>query len=414
MAKRRRKVVKYKFNFSKFFAVIAVIVLVSMFSKNIIFMVANTNKFALASEGEISQTINTNGFILRDEYLVSAPASGTLSCNYRDGERIHVGSKIASIFTGNVDENLQIRLNKVIDRISEYQTNSVNMSYFTGNSQKSEAQILASINSIITANISGEISQMPALKDHIYTLVEKNIATERQKTLNALILERDELEQSVGMIRKDIYAPYSGVFISRLDGYENLFSVADRAKLLPTNLEKIRSEKNEPSKTVVQGSPVCKIIDNYTWYYATAIDTKITKNLKVGGIVKICFPSISQSSIKAEIDSINLEENGKSVVVFSCSENINTIYQARELSAEIISETLQGLKIQKSAIRLIDGITGVYVVSDNKAKFKEVEVLQTDEDFAVVREIVGDNSQLKLYDEVIIEGKNITEGKDVR
>ncbi|MDR1101710.1 MAG: hypothetical protein LBL34_05090 [Clostridiales bacterium] len=409
-----KKHTSLKLNRSKLITVLLVVLLAFVFLKNILFIISNTNKFALAQSGEINQIVEVNGFVIRDEHIVIAPDTGILSCNYNDGERIKSGARIASILTGSVDENIQIRLNKITDRIAEYQASNTNMSYFTGNSQKAEAQILATVDSIITANADGDMAKVATYKNQIYALVEKKLATEREKTLRELIAERDALEESISSVRKDIVAPASGIFVSRLDGYEGMFNISGLGSLLSADLESVQKNKPGLVKNAQNGEPICKIINNYEWYYATVMDVKITKNLKEGAAVKICFPSISSQTINATIANINFEDGEKSVVVFSCNENIDTIYLAREVSAEIILDTFQGLKVQSSSIRVLNDITGVYIVKDNKAVFRKVDLLYSDSDFAVIKNEQNSDNQLKLYDEVIIEGKNIEEGKNVR
>ena len=54
------------------------------------------------------------------------------------------------------------------------------------------------------------------------------------------------------------------------------------------------------------------------------------------------------------------------------------------------------------AIRVIDGVTGVYVRTENTVKYREIEVLYKDDKEAIVKMDNTKSNALLLYDEIIV------------
>ena len=64
-----------------------------------------------------------------------------------------------------------------------------------------------------------------------------------------------------------------------------------------------------------------------------------------------------------------------------------------------------------SARRVVDSKLGVYVLTGMQVKFVEVKVLFTDGDYMICEKQTSDGNVLRLYDEVIVKGKNLYDGK---
>ena len=74
-----------------------------------------------------------------------------------------------------------------------------------------------------------------------------------------------------------------------------------------------------------------------------------------------------------------------------------------------------GLKVFKDAVKVENDKTGVYIVqNDGTAKFKEAEVLASDEGYAVVKEDNQKENALLLYDEVLITKNPVKDGDFVK
>jgi hypothetical protein len=87
----------------------------------------------------------------------------------------------------------------------------------------------------------------------------------------------------------------------------------------------------------------------------------------------------------------------------------------RHETAEIVIASHTGLKIPSSALRVNDdGEKGVYVLSGNIAKFRKVNIVYSEDDFVLSRTEEGQEGYVRLYDNIITEGKDLYDGKIVK
>jgi hypothetical protein len=83
----------------------------------------------------------------------------------------------------------------------------------------------------------------------------------------------------------------------------------------------------------------------------------------------------------------------------------------RWLDLTVVYEEYEGLKVDNRAIRVVDGVKGVYVLTASQVKFVEVTVLWTGENYTIVERKNSDSKVLRIYDEIIVKGKNLYDGK---
>lgn len=366
----------------------------------------------LVISGELENAISTEGYVIRNELLVNAPANGTLSCLVKEGERVSKGGKIASVYVGNADEETQVRLNRVMERLSDYGGSSDAVNFSSEDINAAEVQINHQIDDMITSMQTKNMTSAEKNKEELYKLMDRYKNAEGQTTYSQLLQEKQELESSLQSVRKDIYAPEAGVFSSKLDGYENFFDIKDLSKITPSKLEEADKYTVNSNTKIEQGKPVVKIFDNYNWYYSADVDKTFAKDLKIGDYIELRFSDISKTLLPATVASINTDDSGKVSLVISCRYYEDSIYRLRKTSAEIVLGTYKGLKIPKSAIRVQeDGETGVYVLKDNIVDYKKVNVIYAGTNYVIVKENNIDHDNVTLYDEVIVSGRNLQDGQ---
>ena len=83
----------------------------------------------------------------------------------------------------------------------------------------------------------------------------------------------------------------------------------------------------------------------------------------------------------------------------------------RKGSMTIVDKTYSGLKIPAKAIRFEDEKAGVFVVSGMTLKFVTVDILYRTDEYIICEQQVSNESVLRLYDEVVVKGKKLYDGK---
>ncbi|MCF0120573.1 MAG: hypothetical protein HUJ65_02950 [Oscillospiraceae bacterium] len=86
----------------------------------------------------------------------------------------------------------------------------------------------------------------------------------------------------------------------------------------------------------------------------------------------------------------------------------------RELSAEIIFDSIRGLRIPAETLHEEDGKSIVYIVTGLQAEAVEVEVIGGYDDYIFVRDGADTGSNLRRGSTVIVKATDLEDGKVVR
>ena len=138
------------------------------------------------------------------------------------------------------------------------------------------------------------------------------------------------------------------------------------------------------------------------------------------------------TALKAAVTEVQIDEaNGLARFVLRCDAVNAGVLRLNLASAEIIVSSSEGLRVRASAVHYLkeDGseaegqgenyIPGVYVKYGNLARFRRIDPvdashpLLTDGDYILVLPsgTAGSVSQVRLYDEIIVSGQNLYDGK---
>ncbi|MBR6360490.1 MAG: hypothetical protein IKS04_01725, partial [Clostridia bacterium] len=110
--------------------------------------------------------------------------------------------------------------------------------------------------------------------------------------------------------------------------------------------------------------------------------------------------------------SKELLDKGKCLAVFKCSDMNEELSGLRKASGKIILREYTGIKIRKDAVRFNDkNEAGVYIKEGNLIKFNRIEEIYSDENFVIAQDKSGVPGWLAQYDEVVVSGKELTNGK---
>jgi hypothetical protein len=89
----------------------------------------------------------------------------------------------------------------------------------------------------------------------------------------------------------------------------------------------------------------------------------------------------------------------------------------RKVDGKIVIDEFKGLRVSRDAVRLDDdGNSGVYVRRGNVVHFRSLNIIYSEDSFVIASKpsensgIKLTHTHLKLYDEVIISGKELTDG----
>ncbi len=226
--------------------------------------------------------------------------------------------------------------------------------------------------------------------------------------LTALQKEIDLLSKSLPSAKGKITASRSGYFVSKTDGYENVLNGQRLDEVTPEFMEKLSAEK-------LPDTVVGKIVSDYEWYIAASMPVGDSLNYKEGDRLTLLTSVKSYPKLSVKVKQINMSKDSlAAVVIFSCDDMNSELASIRTGVMTVVRKETSGLRVAKSALRVVDSVKGVYVVSGIQAKFVPVNILYSNDSSMICEQQTGTELRLRLYDEVIVKGKRLYDGKVIR
>ena len=351
-------------------------------------------------------SIECNGFIIRNESVLSGGENGILRYVLKDGERVSKNGVVAEIYS--TEEAAKEEYDELTERINRMEESERQAKGGSINLETINTQSRSSLLDMLSAFDNGDMDSVYDISEEYLDLINRRqILTGDLDGYGTLISElksqRDAAAAKMQTSSSSIRSANSGYFIKSIDGYENSISVEELANITPDMLNSVTATD--------MGDAIGKVVGDYDWYIATEIDNTAAMSLAVGQTYSIDFNVSTAEKVPATVKYMNRFDN-TTVVVFSCSYMNSTLAHLRSCQIEVILKEYNGLIVNTDAVRIADDVKGVYVDNGYMIKFKPIEVIYTGDGYMLCK-VSEDKSGLVLYDEVIIGGRNLYDGKIV-
>lgn len=349
------------------------------------------------------------GVIIRNEILVTNEDDGVLHFLISDGERVSkegiianiYGSEAASITLSQI-QSVQNKINDINDILSFNDLEAANLGLI--NSRAND-----NLDNLILSASNGNYSEMPKRSEELLFALNRRQAAlgdtaDFASQLEILNNQLQNLQQGLTGVKGSVIASQSGYFLSKTDGYESVLSVDKLSGITPEFLDGLKTKASP--KNVVG-----KIVSDYEWYIAAKVSINDSHNYKAGDSLKIYTSVKSSPVLPVTVKQVNTSKNSSdAVIIFACSEMNAELAAMRSGPMTVVSKEYSGLRVPKKALRVVDNVRGVYIVKGMQAKFVPVEILYSTEDIMICKKSDNDG-QLRLYDQVIVKGRNLYDGK---
>ncbi len=353
-----------------------------------------------------------NAMIIREEKVITSNESGTLHFELADGERVAKKGTIAKIYS-NADASVTVnRIAQLDERINDIEQiqgyNNVEAPDIKLINNKVNESLNTMLREIATGNYSSlEENSTELLNNISRRQMLTGEQTDFSKRLEELKTERDKLSATLPAEIGTITTDESGYFVSGLDGYEGVVSCDDVDSITPEYLDKLSAE------TVPQNA-IGKIVSGYTWYIASKVELSDSLKYKVGDKLVLKTMLKSSPELNVVVEKINTsKEDDKAVLIFSCQQMNSELASVRKGSMTIVNNTYTGLKLPTKALRYQNDKTGVFVRSGASIKFVGVNVIYRTDEYIICEQQVSNDTVLRLYDDVVVKGKQLYDGKIV-
>ncbi len=353
----------------------------------------------------------SDAIIFRNELVVHTNIGGDIRYNAVEGDRVKKGLKVADITRATVEEPLEGSSPEETDQ---------SVQALTVTEDQIEEQIALVVEQLLIARTAGDMGLTTDLKEELDLKIErKNMLGEMVESSQgyaAAYVGTGAEGQTVSF-----YSPKSGIITYYSDGMESILTTDNLYKLdYEAIMDQPINVRNLTAEQVQKGAPVYKIVDNSVWMMVALVDRKDLNLYEQGRRVVI---EMDEERVNGTISKV-FETGERGAIVLKITEQMSQFHRQRLVTANVIREQYQGLKIPRSALITQDDITGVYMLGlDNRAVFKPVSVIGYHEEFAVVKtgitiDVLEDGetvqrSTIEINDEVLIDGAQYREGDTI-
>ena len=391
------------------------------------------NVYETALPAVISDTVEADGVLLFDESYVAG--SGNLGYLAADGERVSAGTAVAEVYSNASQASLRLQLNQLNDQIDLL--------------QKSQNTSALQLDTLLKERSSALYDLLDTLDDSDYEAVDDDAnayllaqnklwvvtgeAANFTDQITALVQQSQSVQAQLGSPAQ-ITAPQTGYFV-RSSSSGRLNASAD--DILALNAQELQGYLQSDPVLALDGC-AGKIVAGFTWRYVGVCTAKQGEKLlgqngkPLSTAVEISFPGQVENSLKATVTEVEIDQySGLARFVLACNSINGDVLCLNRAVARISVGERSGLRVPAAAVHYLkeDGteaqtqgenyIPGVYVKLGNIARFCRIDPVDadhpliTDGDYILVlpEGTEGSVSKVRLYDEIIVSGQNLYDGK---
>ena len=381
------------------------------------------------------KNVSVQGFAVRDEAhykngknisILTMQTNKVYIPTVKDSASVAVGDSIAVCFSTRKQAELYSKLQIIESKINDLEQmqslenpSSINVSALNN-------EIANALKNYVSGAESGNYSGLSAAQS---SLTAKITAKMRASGGNLRVADRiEKYAQKKAQIEKQIQrksyitSPYAGYFVSKIDGFESAYDYQEleRGSISTTQIEDLmKSEPNIPENTIG------KIIGQHAWFFVCNMTMTDASMLKNGHRVTVDFPKENLYEIPMSVHAISERSDDRVAVIFQCTLMNEAISKLRSETAEITVNTFNGFRISNDLLVKNDGgLTGVYVLAGKRVEFKPIRILYHGDGYVIAAAAVyyldngevdtektPDLPKLENYDQLIVKGKNLYDGK---
>ncbi len=370
---------------------------------------------APASPETVGSTLTADAYLFREETVLhSTTSGGSVVAAVTDGERVGVGDTVAhrydvsspDVVAAIAEANEQIRVLTAMreNALSVRDTVSIDkeiydiMQKIAASAEAGDAAGALSLRSSLRAALT---------KRAVVTGAKSDIEGEIAK----MQAEKDALTNKLGTRRETSTVAKSGYFFADTDGYESVFTAERALSMSVADFRALCAENaKEPSATAIG-----KLVTDYVWYAACLVPFADTKNLTEGDTYPVSFSYNGDKTVEMSLTRL-VRDGDTALLVFAADTMPQGFTYTRLQPIVITDNAYTGLRVPASALRVVDGVTGVYVLEGSVMHYRAVKLLIEGEDWCLLETAPEEDPPegyvwLKQNEIVITKGRRLAEGR---
>lgn len=392
-----------------------------------------------AVSATLSDSVQAQGVVIRKETLLTKTGNGVISYEVADGERVSRGGVVASVYANAqaaVSEQKSRQLSEELSQLTQInQPDKLQMV----NPENLDQQVHLRLYDMLWSQSEGNADGVEQERQSILSLVNQwQIVTGKVQNFDAriqsLTAQVSSLSGAGANRTGTITTPVAGYFIRTADGLETAYSYADALNLTAEDLSK------EPAAQAVSGDVAGKICENFDWYVACVVSPEAAQKFKVGNRMTISMPFATTMEVPAEIVAVNqADAEAQAAVILRCNYMDASLANIRKETVRLNIRSYKGVRVSQRAVHFEtrtktvkneDGeetevtrqVRGVYVMHGSEIQFVEILPVFSNSSYVICKLELSEQEQedlmtsdtISLYDEVVVGGTDLYDGKIVK
>ena len=339
------------------------------------------------------------------------PGGENLGYIVQDGERVSAGTVLAEQYT----DDTQGAMREHLDRLER----SISLLTKSENSTGNDLTVLVTQTRTALYNLLDQIDGasydkiQEAAEDFLLAQNKLQISTGQAANFESVLAnlqqERDDIAAQLNGLQT-VEATTNGYFVSAEGTAPVVRDTAELDAMSPAELQNMIDAGELSSNDGLAGH----IITGFSWRYYAVCTPDVAERLQGLSRVTITVPGKADEQLAATVEEVTEdEETGLAKVVLECRKIDAQVLGLNYEEAEVSLNTYSGIRVDRKALHIVNGQRGVYVKYGDLQRFRRITILYEDENYILVPkdgELNSDN-ELRLYDEVIVEGSNLQDGR---
>lgn len=367
------------------------------------------------------ETLTIRSSIIRNETVLYSPLGGDTNYLFSDGDKVAIGTKVAEVYPAGSDSSIRKSIIALDRRIRILEQSDSSGYASLSDTASTDRLIWNNLYSFIEAAESGKVSSVTDISDDLLIQLNRRkiivgSVQSYASQIEALKAEKDALTARLPSGAADIVTESAGYFFSSVDGFENIFSSTDIESM---TLNDYREMCNKNAENLTSGGyAIGKLVTDYKWYAACEVPSNELHNFDTGKYYDVKFPHNGGTSINMYLYRILSDIGSDTAVLIFRTDILPTDFSyLRNQTVQIVKSSFTGYRVPVSAVRIVDGVKGVYILRGSKVLFRKIETLFEYDGYFIVKErdesVEDSASWLAKNDFVIVKGKDLYDGKIV-
>ncbi len=361
----------------------------------------------MRTELAIKETMTDYLMVQGDVVLKTEPVTGQGILYYTvpPGQRVAAGAEVAKVFSSTEAVEAMNDLNAVNQELTLLET-----------AQKTMAE---------SGDVDLYLEQMQKAQLQYIRLLQQGEYTNLEESKNAMVLAGNKVSVATGEAvnfeeriaylngQKQHYESIAvpiGSLTTPVTGYFSPSAKYDRIPLDPEAVQQaspaeLQQMLNQPP-AYFGADVIGHITSDYKWSFIAVVPIKDAARFEVGSTaLQLAFPDSSEKTSPVKVESVTMDEGaGLAKVVLSCDYISPEILNLRVEHAKIIFRELKGLRVDKNALRVIEGKQYVYIKFGNQVYLTPIKILLEDEYYLLVSDVYEEDvNELRMFDTVVVD-----------